>query len=99
MRTARSAAYLRWRYGAGPVGYRALLAGSSLRDGVVLFRLRRRGPAAEVAIADAVVPEGDARLAGRLARRALEGSGGDYAIALGARGPGDGSASPASAPC
>ena len=87
VRTARSAAYLQWRYGAGPVGYRAMLAGSSLRDGVVLFRLRRRGPAAEVAIADAVVPAGDARLAGRLARRALEGSGGDYAIALGAARP------------
>ncbi len=87
VRTARSAAYLQWRYGAGPVGYRALLAGSSLRDGVVFFRLRRRGPATEVAIADAVVPAGDARLAGRLARRVLECSGGDYAIALGAARP------------
>ena len=87
VRTARSAAYLQWRYGAGPVGYRALLAGSSLRDGVVFFRLRRRGPATEVAIADAVVPAGDARLAGRLGRRVLEGSGGDYAIAVGAARP------------
>jgi GNAT superfamily N-acetyltransferase len=87
VRTARSAAYLRWRYGAGPVGYRALLAGSSLRDGVVFFRVRRRGPATEVAIADALVPAGDAGLLGRLGRRVLETSGGDYAIVLGPTRP------------
>jgi hypothetical protein len=54
---------------------------------VLFFRLRRRGQAAEVAIADAVVPAGDARLAGRLSRQVLEGSGGDYAIAVGATRP------------
>lgn len=83
VRTARSASYLRWRYGAGPVGYRAALAGSSLRDGVVFFRLRRRGPATEVAIADVVVPAGNPRAAIRLSREVLKASGGDYAIALG----------------
>jgi hypothetical protein len=89
VRTARGPMYLRWRYGAGPVGYRALLAGSSLGDGVVFFRLRRRGPAIEAAIADVVVPAGEARLAGRLGRRVLETSRADYAIALGpARPPG-----------
>jgi hypothetical protein len=83
VRTARSPRYLQWRYGAGPVGYRAWLAGSSLRDGVVFFRLRRRGPAIEVTIADALVPGGEARLVGRLVRRVLEASSGDYAIVLG----------------
>jgi hypothetical protein len=87
VRTARTALYLQWRYGAGPVGYRALLAGSTLRDGVVFFRMRRRGPASEVAIADVVVPGDDARLAGRLGRRALESSGGDYAVVLGPSRP------------
>jgi hypothetical protein len=87
VRTTRSPAYLQWRYGAGPVGYRALLAGSSVRDGVVFFRLRRRGPATEVAIADVVLPAGGARLARRLSRRVLEDSGADYAIALGSARP------------
>jgi hypothetical protein len=87
MRTTRSSAYLQWRYGAGPVEYRALLAGSSLRDGAVFFRLRRRGPATEAAIADVMVPAGEARLAGQLGRRVLEASGADYAIAIGPARP------------
>jgi hypothetical protein len=87
VRTAQSAPYLRWRYGSGPVGYRALPAGASLRDGVVFFRLRRRGPATEVAITDTLVPAGDARLAGRLSRRLLRACGGDYAILLGPSRP------------
>jgi hypothetical protein len=87
VRTARSAAYLRWRYAAGPVTYRALLAGHSVREGVAFFRLRRRGPATEVAIADVLVPSGDARLAGRLGRGVLQASGGDYALALGSVRP------------
>jgi hypothetical protein len=87
VRTARSSAYLQWRYAAGPVGYRALLAGSSLRDGVVIFRLRRRGPATEAAIVDVVLPAGEAQLAGRLGRRVLEASGADYAIAIGPARP------------
>lgn len=87
VRSARTAAYLQWRYGSGPVRYRALLAGSSLRDGVVFFRLRRRGPSTEVVVTDTVVPAGDARPAGRLGRRALEASGGDYAIVLGPARP------------
>jgi hypothetical protein len=87
VRSAHTPAYLQWRYGAGPVGYRALLAGSSLGDGVVFFRLRRRGPATEAAIADIVVPAGDVRLAGRLGRRVLEASEADYAIAIGSTRP------------
>jgi GNAT superfamily N-acetyltransferase len=87
VRTARSASYLQWRYGSGPVGYRAMLAGPSLRDGVVIFRLRRRGPATEVAIVDTVVPGGDPQLAGRLGRQVLDASGGDYVISLGSPRP------------
>ena len=87
VRTDRSPAYLRWRYASGPVGYRALLAGSSLREGVVFFRLRRRGPATEVAITDVVVPAGDARLIGRLCSRALDAGAGDYAIVVGPARP------------
>jgi hypothetical protein len=87
VRTARSAAYLQWRYADGPVTYRAFLAGSSLREGVAFFRLRRRGPTTEVAIGDAFVPGGDARRAGRLGRLVLRASRGDYAISLGSARP------------
>jgi GNAT superfamily N-acetyltransferase len=87
VRTAASVDYLRWRYGASPVGYRALLAGPSLRDGVVFFRLRRRGSATEVAIGDVVAPALDPRQAGRLGRRVLQASKGDYAIVLGPARP------------
>lgn len=87
LRTARTPAYLQWRYGAGPVGYRAMLAGSSVGDGVAFFRLRRRGPATEAAITDVVVPAGDTRLARRLGALVLQASGADYAIAIGSTGP------------
>jgi hypothetical protein len=87
VQTARSVPYFQWRYGTCPVGYRALLAGSSLRDGVVFFRLRRRGPATEVVIADTLVPGGNPRLAAALARRVLEDGGGDYAIVLSSAWP------------
>jgi hypothetical protein len=87
VRTEHSVAYLKWRYGDGPVEYRAMLAGSSLREGVVFFRLRRRGPAIEVALADILVPAADRRLAGRLGRRVLQASHGDYAVSIGSNGP------------
>lgn len=87
VRTARSAAYLQWRYGASPVGYRALLAGSSLREGVVFFRLRCRGQATEAAVADVLVPAANGRLAGQLGRQALEMSGADYAVVVGLARP------------
>lgn len=87
LRTDRTAAYLRWRYGSGPVAYRAILAGSSVADGIVFFRLRRRGRATEAVVGDVVVPDGDPQLAGRLGRRVLRLTGADYVIALGWRRP------------
>jgi hypothetical protein len=83
--TQRSLAFLRWRYGGfEPLHYRAVLAGSSLAEGVAIFRVRQRGAARECALADVIVPGGDPRLAARLARRALAVSGADYLLALGA---------------
>ena len=97
LRTDRSPAYLSWRYGASPVGYRALVGGGSVGgrsvgggsvgDGVVLFRLRRRGPALEAAVAEVLVPGGDRRLAARLCRRVLDATCPDYLIRLGAPRP------------
>jgi hypothetical protein len=63
------------------------LAGSSLRDGVAFFRLRRRGRASEVEVADVIVPGSDAGLAAQLCRRVFKASGGDYVVALGSARP------------
>jgi hypothetical protein len=87
VRTDRTAAYLRWRYGAGPVVYRAMLSGPTVRDGVVFFRLRRRGPATEVVIADVLIPGADPRVASRLCRLAVDSSSADYALGIGLARP------------
>ena len=87
VRTETSPAHLAWRYGACPVGYRALLGGPAVSDGVVFFRLRRRGTATEAVIGDVFVPGADARRAGRLCRQVLRASSADYVIAIGAPRP------------
>ncbi len=70
--TRRSAAYLAWRYRFPQLGYRMQPVGNDLVDGVVIFRLRQRGAVRELAICDALVPEGNRHRAGvavaRLAR-------------------------------
>lgn len=78
IRTDVSADYLRWRYSFGPLGYRALPLGDRLADGVVAFRVRRRGAATELTVCDVVAPPGAplGRAIGHLVRR----SGADYAI-------------------
>jgi hypothetical protein len=81
--TDRTADFLRWRYGGGPVAYRALLSGATIRGGVVFFRLRRRGPATEAVIADVLIPGGDGRVEGRLCRQALQSSAADYGVGIG----------------
>jgi len=82
LQTRRTAAYLAWRYGGmASLRYRAHVSDGGLDRGVALFRLRRRGPALEVAIGDLLVPGGDSRRAAALAREVLRLSGADYAIA------------------
>lgn len=86
LRTVRTPAVLRWRYGGLPaLGYRAVLAGRSAEDGLVIFRVRRRGASLECAVVDVLVPGADRFEAGQLARRALRESGADHAIALAPR--------------
>jgi predicted N-acetyltransferase YhbS len=72
--TPRMAAYLRWRYGFEPLHYRAL----EVRDGLAVFRVRRRGPSREVALCEWLAPGPDRRALGRLVDAA-----GDYAVACG----------------
>jgi hypothetical protein len=85
VRTRRSVEFLRWRYAGLPeLGYRALLAGSTVDDGVVFFRVRRRGDALEAGINDVLVPNGDARVARDLQRAVLRQTNADYTLRLAA---------------
>jgi GNAT superfamily N-acetyltransferase len=52
--TDRSPEYLKWRYGFGPLNYRAFVA----PDGTGIFRLRRRGPAVECTVCELLAEDG-----------------------------------------
>jgi GNAT superfamily N-acetyltransferase len=80
--TDRTPGFLRWRYGLAPLHYRALPVGRTAADGVLVFRLRRRGAARELVVSDLLLPPARRRRAGRLLRDALGESGADYAVAL-----------------
>lgn len=83
LRTHRTPAYLRWRFGFDPLAYRAVTLDGDVGAGVAVFRLRRRGPAVECVLCDVLAPAGDdgARraLVGRVARQC----GADYVMRLG----------------
>ncbi len=79
LRTDRDDAFLRWRYGFPALHYRAWAPDSG--GPAVVFRVRRRGPATELAVVDSFGP-GSPRV-GRLLRRASA----DYAVGLGRTRP------------
>ncbi|MCC5951310.1 MAG: GNAT family N-acetyltransferase [Acidimicrobiia bacterium] len=87
LRTAVSPAFLQWRYAGGPVTYRAMVAPGGLSEGLVLYRLRRRGAAVEAAVVELLVPEGGegARTANALLRRVRKESGASYLLAVDSR--------------
>jgi GNAT superfamily N-acetyltransferase len=87
LRTARSPAYLAWRYGFPPLHYRAAVAPGGVDAGVVIFRLRRRGAALEAAVCEQIVPLGDDRTASALIRQVLRETGADHAVQIGAARP------------
>ena len=72
--TPRTPEHLAWRYRFEPLHYRAIEAGG----GLVIFRVRRRGPAREVAVVEWLAPRPDRRALDRLVRAA-----GDYAVGVG----------------
>lgn len=77
--TQPTAEYLQWRYDFKPLGYRALPLGDSLNDGLLLFRVRRRGTATELTVCDVLTPKGTKiRKAIRYLLRTAKA---DYAIA------------------
>jgi GNAT superfamily N-acetyltransferase len=81
LRTVRSVAYLRWRYGLPALGYRALALDDDPATGVAVFRLRRRGEAVEAGVSELLVAAG-APAARRLLRSVQRAAGADYAIRL-----------------
>ncbi|HEX6236623.1 MAG TPA: GNAT family N-acetyltransferase [Acidimicrobiales bacterium] len=87
LRTARTPTYLSWRYGFPPLHYRAAVAADGVGAGVVIFRLRRRGPALEAAICEQFVPEGNRHTARSLVRRVLRETGSDHAVQIGPAQP------------
>jgi len=82
IRTDRSADYLRWRYSFEPLRYRAVLVGRDIEDGLVLFRVRRRGAARECAVTEVLVPPG--RSVGPTMARVARESDADYLLRAGA---------------
>lgn len=88
IRTDHTPATFRWRYGFAPLRYRVFPLGDRLADGMVVFRVRRRGTATELTICDVVAPPG-ARL-----RRSLVGlghrTGADFTLIAGGAGWRDG---------
>lgn len=88
MVTHKTTSFLKWRFSQCPVGYRVWLAGTSMRQGVVIFRLRRRGSAIEAVIADGIFPrDAGKRFVNRACRELLRATGADYAVALGSSRP------------
>jgi GNAT superfamily N-acetyltransferase len=83
-RTARTADYLRWRYGHPLLCYRAIAANADPALGLVVFRVRRRGKATEAAVCDVLVPEAAASTRLELLREVERATGADYAVVVGA---------------
>lgn len=80
MSTRRSLSFLSWRYGGGPLAYRAALRTDRVEDGMALYRLRRRGRAIEATIGDVIVPDADRRLDRELVARVGREARPDYLI-------------------
>jgi hypothetical protein len=79
--TRVSPEFLAWRYASEPIDYRALVARDGLDAGLVLFRVRRRGGARELAVCDVIVAGDDAGLRRDLLRRLARVADADYLIA------------------
>lgn len=87
LHTRRSAAYLRWRYGFPALRYRAITGPGGLADGLVVFRVRRRGAATEAALCEVLVPGDDTTVTRQLLAEVLRSSQADHAVWLGGARP------------
>ena len=86
-RTDHSPAELGWRYGLSHLRYRVLttdhLGGRRDAPGLVVFRLRRRGPSTEATVCEVLT--GSARTRRRLLREVRRATGADYALVAATR--------------
>jgi hypothetical protein len=80
--TVRTPEYLAWRYGFEPLRYRVVASSRSPSDGLVVFRLRRRGSAVEAVVCEVLTPDGNPRAGRELLRSVAELTGADYLICL-----------------
>lgn len=76
--TKYSLEYLRWRYSFGPLRYRAMPVGRDGEDGIVVFRIRKRGGALEATICEALVS--DSRQLAAATKSILRETKADYAL-------------------
>lgn len=85
LRTERTGAYLQWRYGLPELHYRVLTAPDGPEEGLVVFRLRRRGAATEAAVCEMLVPNGRRRTSTtrRLLRNVVRAGRADHAVLVG----------------
>jgi len=81
--TVLSADLLCWRYGFEPLGYQTLFAHGDPSAGVIVHRVRQRGSARELTIAQILLPDpGAGRTARRLISAAMADSNADVAVAM-----------------
>jgi hypothetical protein len=80
LHTARSAAFLRWRYGWEPLGYHVLPAQGGVEEGFAVLRLRARGAARELALLELA---GAPAVRAELLRTLWRTQGWDHAVCLG----------------
>lgn len=83
VRTERTTAYLAWRYGYGPLGYRATTHPEGAHRGFAITRLRRRGSARELSVCELVTSPGDDGAARATLRVAARESSPDFLAGLG----------------
>jgi GNAT superfamily N-acetyltransferase len=83
LRTHLTPAYLRWRYGFGPLSYRAISLGDDVRNGMAVFRVRRRGAALECVLCEVLSPGGELDTVDALVRLVARQCGADYVLRLG----------------
>ncbi len=89
LRTRVTPEFVVWRFGTPLLGYRAVLAGDRVTDGVAFVRVRKRGDARECVVAQLLLPGRDRGSERRLIRRVVRAvrADADYLLAIG-RPPG-----------
>ncbi len=80
--TNRSPAYLAWRYGFAPLDYRVVVGPDGIEGGCVVFRVRHRGSATEVAVAEVLVPGRDPEVEQRLLAEVRRRTRADYLLRI-----------------